>query len=173
MFIESLPAPVADRIGEEGRGFDYILHAMNVERILIGAEAIGIGHAALRKATAYAGERHVFGRAIGQNQSIQHPLAKCWMELEAANLMMLNSAWRYDAGLSCGAEANAGKYLAGEAGFRACEAAVLTHGGFGYAKEYHVERYLREAMLLRIAPVSIQLIMCFIAEKVLGLPRSY
>lgn len=173
LFIDNLPVPAGDLIGEEGRGFHHILHGLNPERVLAGAAAIGLGRAALKRATAYANERIVFDRPIGQNQGIQHPLAKCWMELEAANLMVMNAAWRYDAGLSCGAEANAGKYLAGEAGFKACEAAVLTHGGFGYAKEYHVERYLREAMLLRIAPISIQLIMCFIAEKVLGLPRSY
>lgn len=173
LFIENLPVPAADLIGEEGKGFYHILHGLNPERSLAAAAAVGLGRAALKRAAQYANERIVFDRPIGQNQGIQHPLAKCWMELEAANLMVMNSAWRYDTGLSCGAEANAGKYLAGEAGFKACEAAVLTHGGFGYAKEYHVERYMREAMLLRIAPVSIQLIMCFIAEKVLGLPRSY
>ena len=115
----------------------------------------------------------MFDRPIGKNQGVQHPLAKCWMELEAANLMVMHAAWKYDQGLACGAEANAAKYLAGEAGFKACETAVLMHGGFGYAKEYHVERYFRESMLLRIAPISIQLIMSYIAEKVLGLPKSY
>jgi acyl-CoA dehydrogenase len=173
LFIDALPVPVADRIGEEGRGFDYILHGMNAERILIAAEAIGLGRAALRKAIAYAGERVVFGRPIGQNQAIQHPLAKCWMELEAANLMTFKAASLFDNGASCGAEANAAKYLAAEAAFSACETAVMTHGGMGYAKEFHVERYLREAMIVRLAPVSPQLILCFIAEKVLGLPRSY
>ena len=173
LFIEGLPVPVADRIGEEGRGFEYILHGMNAERILIAAEAVGLGRAALRKATAYAGERSVFGRPIGQNQSIQHPLAKSWMDLEAANLMVFKAASLYDAGSSCAAEANAAKYLAAEAAFTACETAVMTHGGMGYAKEFHVERYLREAMIPRLAPVSAQLILCFIAEKVLGLPKSY
>nr|WP_246503588.1 acyl-CoA dehydrogenase family protein [Plastoroseomonas arctica] len=173
LFFDNLEVPVEDRIGEEGQGFGYILHGLNPERILIAAEAVGLGHAALRKATQYAKERRVFGRAIGQNQAIQHPLAENWMQLEAARLMILNAAWRYDQGLSCGAEANSAKYLAGEAGFNACQQAVMTHGGFGYAKEYHVERYLRESMIPRIAPVSPQLILCFIAEKVLGLPRSY
>ncbi|WP_043833721.1 acyl-CoA dehydrogenase family protein [Muricoccus aerilatus] len=173
LFIDDLPVPADDLIGEEGQGFRQILHGMNPERVLIAAAAVGLGHAAIRRASAYAKERIVFDRPIGQNQGVQHPLAKCWMELEAARLMVMQAAWRYDSGLSCGAEANAAKYLAGEAGFRACETAVLSHGGFGYAKEYHVERYMREAMLMRIAPVSTQLIMCFIAEKVLGLPRSY
>jgi len=173
LFIEALPVPAADRIGEEGRGFEYILHGMNAERILIAAEAVGLGRAALRKAVSYAGERIVFGRAIGQNQAIQHPLAKSWMELEAANLMAFKAASLYDGGVPCAAEANAAKYLGAEAGFAACEAAVMTHGGMGYAKEFHVERYLREIMIARLAPVSPQLILCFIAEKVLGLPKSY
>jgi acyl-CoA dehydrogenase len=173
LFIDGLRIPVEDRIGEEGKGFDYILHGMNPERILLGAEAIGLGRVALRRAAHYAKERVVFDRPIGMNQGIQHPLAERWMELEAANLMMLKAAWLYDQGKSCGAEANAAKYLGAEAGFRACETAVLTHGGMGYAKEFHVERYFREAMLPRIAPVSPQLIFCFIAEKVLGLPKSY
>ena len=173
LFIEALPVPAADRIGDEGQGFEYILHGMNAERILIAAEAVGLGRAALRKAAAYAGERIVFGRPIGQNQAIQHPLARCWMELEAANLMAFKAASLYDCGGSCGAEANAAKYLGAEAAFSACQAAVMTHGGMGYAKEFHVERYLREVMIARLAPVSPQLILCFIAEKVLGLPKSY
>jgi acyl-CoA dehydrogenase len=173
VFIDGLRVPVADRIGEEGRGFEYILHGMNPERILIAAEAIGLGRAALRRATQYAKDRVVFDRPIGQNQAIQHPLAQCWMELEAANLMVMKAATLYDAAKPCGAEANAAKYLAGEAGFNACQQAVMTHGGYGYAKEYHVERYLREVMIARIAPISPQLILCFIAEKVLGLPKSY
>jgi acyl-CoA dehydrogenase len=173
LFIESLPVPAADRIGEEGRGFDCILHGLNPERILLAAEAVGLGRAALARAAAYAKERVVFDRAIGENQSIQHPLARCWMELEAANLMVFKAAALYDSGAACGAEANAAKYLAAEACYRACETAVLTHGGMGYAKEYHVERYLREAMIPRLAPVSQQLVLCFIAEKVLGLPKSY
>ena len=173
LFIDNLPVRAEDMIGKEGDGFKTILHGMNPERSLAAAAAVGLGRVALKRAAKYANERIVFNRPIGKNQGVQHPLAKCWMELEAANLMVMNSAWRYDQGLECGAEANAAKYLAGEAGFHACEHAVLTHGGFGYAKEYHVERYFRESMLLRIAPISIQLIMCYIAEKVLGLPRSY
>ena len=173
LFIDALPVPAADRIGEEGRGFEYILQGMNAERILIAAEAIGLGRAALRKAANYAGERVVFGRPIGQNQAIQHPLAKCWMELEAANLMAFKAASLYDRNAPCGAEANAAKYLGAEAAFSACQTAVMTFGGMGYAKEFHVERYLREVMIARLAPVSPQLILCFIAEKVLGLPKSY
>jgi acyl-CoA dehydrogenase len=173
LFIEELPVPVADRIGEEGRGFEYILHGMNPERILIGAEAVGIGRAALRKAASYAKERIVFDRPIGQNQAIQHPLAACWMALEAANLMAFKAASLYDAGSPCGVEANAAKYLAGEAAFKACETALMTHGGMGYAKEFHVERYLREVLIARIAPVSPQMILCYIAERALGLPKSY
>ena len=173
LFIESFEIPVGDRIGEEGRGFEYILHGMNPERILIAAEAVGLGMLALERAAAYARERIVFNRPIGQNQAIQHPLAKNWMELEAAWLMTLSAAWQYDQGRPAGAAANAAKYLAGEAGFEACQQAVMTHGGFGYAKEFHVERYLREIMIPRIAPVSRELILSFIAEKVLGLPKSY
>jgi acyl-CoA dehydrogenase len=173
LFIENFQIPIEDRIGEEGKGFEYILHGMNPERVLIAAEAVGLGHAALKRATQYAKERVVFNRPIGQNQAIQHPLAVNWMELEAAWLMTLSAAWQYDQGLPCGAAANAAKYLAGEAGFNACQQAVMTHGGFGYAKEFHVERYLREVMIPRIAPISPQLVMCFIAERVLGLPKSY
>jgi acyl-CoA dehydrogenase len=173
LFIDGLQVPVEDRIGEDGRGFEYILHGFNPERILVAAEAIGLGRAALKRATAYAKERVVFGRPIGQNQAIQHPLAECWMELEAADLVMLKAAWQYDHGEPCGPAANAAKYLAAEAGFKACQTAVMTHGGYGYAKEFHVERYLREIMIPRIAPVTPQLILCFIAEKVLGLPKSY
>ena len=173
LFIEELPVPAADLIGDDGKGFDYILHGLNPERILIAAEAIGLGRAALERAVAYASERIVFDRPIGQNQAVQHPLARCWMELEAAQLMVFKAASLYDKGEPCGAEANAAKFLAAEACFRACETAMLTHGGMGYAKEYHIERYFREAMIPRLAPVSPQLILCFIAEKVLGLPRSY
>ena len=173
LFIDQLKVPVEDRIGEEGKGFYYILHGMNPERILIASEAVGLGRVALKRATQYAKERIVFGRSIGQNQGVQHPLAECWMELEAAELMVFKAAWKYDQGLPCGAEANSAKYLAAEAGFKACQTAVMTHGGYGYAKEYHVERYLREVLIARIAPISPQLILCFIAEKVLGLPKSY
>src|ERR1700709_519584 len=173
LFFENFEIPVEDRLGEEGRGFEYILHGMNPERILIAAEAVGLGQIALTRATAYAKNRVVFHRPIGKNQAIQHPLAKNWMELEAAWLMTLSAGWQYDQGFPCGPAANAAKYLAGEAGFQACEQAVMTHGGFGYAKEYHVERYLRESLIPRIAPISPQLILSFIAERVLGLPKSY
>jgi len=173
LFFEDFEIPVEDRLGEEGRGFEYILHGMNPERILVAAEAVGLGHCAISRAAGYAKTRIVFNRPIGKNQAIQHPLAKNWMELEAAWLMTLSAAWQYDQGLPCGPSANAAKYLAGEAGFHACEQAVMTHGGFGYAKEFHVERYLRESLIPRIAPVSRELILSFIAEKVLGLPKSY
>lgn len=173
LFIDGLRVPLEDRIGEEGRGFEYILHGMNPERVLIAGEAVGLGRKALEVAVKYAKEREVFDRPIGQNQSIQHPLAQSWMELEAAEMMAMRAAWKYDKGLPCGADANAAKYMAAEAGFNACQRAMATLGGYGYAKEYHVERYLREMMIPRIAPISPQLILCFIAEKVLGLPKSY
>jgi len=173
VFFEDMEVPEEDRIGEEGEGFRTLLHGLNPERVLVAAEGIGIGRVALERASRYARERVVFGRPIGQNQAIQHPLAKCWAELEAANLMVMKAAWLYDEGRPCGAEANAAKYLAGEAGFRACEQAVMTHGGMGYAQEYHVERYLRESLIPRIAPVSPQLILSYLAERVLDLPKSY
>ena len=173
LFIEDLPVPVGDRIGEDGEGFRLILHGFNPERILMAAEAVGLGRAALARAAAYAKERVVFDRPIGKNQAVQHPLARCWMELEAADLMVFKAATLYDRGEPCGAEANAAKYLAAEACWRACEQAVLTLGGMGYSREYHVERYLREAMIPRLAPVSRELVLCFIAERVLGLPKSY
>ncbi len=173
LFIDGLEVSVEDRIGEEGQGFRCLLHGLNPERILIAAEAVGVGRQALSRAVAYAKERVVFGRPIGQNQGIQHPLAENWMELEAAWLMVLRAAALYDAGEPCGAEANAAKYLAAEAAFRACERAVMTLGGMGYAAEYGVERLLREVLITRIAPVSPELIKCFIAERVLGLPKSY
>ncbi|RQM50293.1 acyl-CoA dehydrogenase family protein [Paraburkholderia tropica] len=173
LFIDNLRVPVEDRIGEEGKGFHYLLHGLNPERILIASEAVGLGRAALARATQYAKERVVFGRPIGQNQAIQHPLAQAWMSLEAADLMVMKAATLYDAGQPCGAEANSAKYLAAEAAFQACQTAIATLGGMGYAKEYHVERYLRECMIPRLAPVSPQMILCFIAEKVLGLPKSY
>src|SRR5258705_11116973 len=163
-FIDGLEVPVEDRIGEEGRGFEYILHGMNPERILIAAEGIGLGKAALRRATQYAKERVVFNRPIGKNQAIQHPLAQCSMELEAANLMIFKAASLYDAGEPCGAEANAAKYLAGEAGFNACQTAVMTHGGYGYAREDPVQRYLREVMISPIAPISPQLVLFYIVR---------
>ncbi len=173
LFIDGLEVPFEDRIGEEGKGFKYILDGMNPERVLLAAEAVGLGFAALKKATEYAKERIVFNRPIGMNQSVQHPLAKNWMELEAARLMVMCGAWQFDNGLNSGAAANAAKYLAAEAGLSACQNAVMTHGGFGYAKEFHVERYLREMMIPWIAPITPNLILCYIAERVLGLPKSY
>jgi acyl-CoA dehydrogenase len=173
VFFDGLPVPERDRIGEEGKGFDYILHGMNPERILIGAELVGLGRCAVKRAANYAKERIVFDRPIGQNQGIQHPLAANWLALEAAGLMVQKAAWLYDQGKPCGAEANAAKYLGGEACFDACQQAVMTHGGYGYAAEYHVERYLRESLVGRIAPITPQLILCYIAERVLGLPKSY
>ncbi len=173
VFFDALPVPEGDRIGDEGKGFEYILHGMNPERILIAAELVGLGRCAVKRAASYAKERIVFDRPIGQNQAIQHPLAANWMALEAAGLMVGKAAWLYDQGKSCGAEANSAKYLAGEACFDACQQAVMTHGGYGYAAEYHVERYLREALLGRIAPITPQLILCYVAERVLGLPKSY
>jgi acyl-CoA dehydrogenase len=172
-FYDNLIVPVECRIGEEGKGFRYILDSLNSERILNAAEVIGIGRRALEKAVAYAGEREVFGRKIGQNQSIQHPLAECWSELYAAELMTLHAAELEDAGKPCGAQANAAKYLAADAGFHACDRAIRTHGGMGYAREYHVERYFREMVATQLAPVSREMILCFLAERELGLPKSY
>lgn len=173
LFFDAMPVPAGDLIGEEGEGFRTILHGMNPERILIAAEAVGIGRAALARAVQYARERVVFDRPIGQNQAIQHPLAKAWIELEAAHLMVFRAATLHDAGGDCGAEANAAKYLSAEAAFAACQTAMLTLGGMGYSREYHVERYLRESLIPRIAPVSPHMILNHIAERVLALPRSY
>ncbi len=173
IFIDGLFIPEEDRIGEEGKGFSYILHSLNPERILVAAEAIGIGQDALRRAAKYARERVVFDRPIGMNQGIQHPLAERWMYLESAWHMTMRGAELYDQGLPCGAEANAAKFLGARAGHDAAWQAIATHGGFGYAKEYHVERLYREVAINRIAPITEQLIMCFIAEKVLDLPKSY
>ena len=173
VYFDNVEVPAADLVGKEGDGFKQILHGMNPERILVAAEAIGIGRAALAKATKYARERVVFGRPIGQNQGIQHPLAQAWMNLEAANLMVFKAASLYDTGEECGVEANAAKYLAGEAAFNACQTSMMSMGGMGFAKEYHVERYLRESFIPRIAPISPHLIMNYIAERVLELPRSY
>ena len=173
VFIDDLFIPEEDRIGEEGRGFSYLLDSLNPERVLVAVEGIGIGQDALDRAARYARERVVFGRPIGQNQGIQHPLAECWTGLESALLMAMKAAWLYDQGRPCGAEANAAKLLGGRAGYEACLRAVMTHGGMGYAKEYVVERLLREVMITRIAPVSEQLVLSFIAERVLGQPKSY
>jgi acyl-CoA dehydrogenase len=173
IYIDDLFIPEEDRIGEEGKGFGYILHSLNPERILIAAAAMGIGSDALRRAADYARERVVFDRPIGMNQGIQHPLAERWMYLESAWLMAQKAARLYDTGQPCGAEANAAKFLCARACHDAAWEAVSTHGGMGYAKEYHVERLYREAALTRLAPISEQLIKCFIAEKVLDLPKSY
>ena len=173
LFFDNFEIPADCLIGEEGRGFSYLLDSLNPERILNAAEVIGMGRRALEKAVAYANERVVFGRKIGQNQSIQHPLAQCWSELYAAELMTLHAAELYNSGQSCGAQANAAKYLAADAGFRACDRAVRTHGGMGYAAEYHVERYFREMVATQLAPVSREMILCYIAERELGLPKSY
>jgi acyl-CoA dehydrogenase len=172
-FYDNLVVPVEHRIGEEGQGFRYIMDSLNPERILNAAEVLGIGRRALAKAADYAGERVVFGRPIGQNQSIQHPLAECWAELYAAELMTLHAATLYDTGQPCAAQANAAKYLAADAGFHACDRAIRTHGGMGYAREYHVERYFREMVACQLAPVSREMILNFIAERELGLPKSY
>ena len=173
VFIDDVFIPDEDLVGEEGKGFSYILHSLNPERILVASEAIGVGRDAIRRAADYARDRVVFGRPIGQNQGIQHPLAECWAFLESAYWMVLRAGSLYVAGLSCGAEANAAKFLAGRAAFNACTQSVLTHGGMGYAREYQVERLFRESILLRIAPITEQLILSFLAEKVLGLPKSY
>lgn len=173
VFIDDIFIPEEDRIGEEGKGFSYVLHSLNPERVLVASEAIGVGRDAIRRASNYARDRVVFGRPIGQNQGIQHPLAECWAFLESAYWMCLRAASLYDAGLSCAAEANSAKFLAGRAAFNACTQAVLTHGGMGYAREYQVERLFRESILTRIAPITEQLILSFLAEKVLNLPKSY
>ena len=173
VFIDNLEVPKEDLIGEDGKGFRYLLHGLNAERILISASMVGLGRCALKKAADYARERVVFDRPIGMNQAIQHPLAESWAELEAAHLMAFHAAALYDSGLECGLQANAGKYLAAEAAFKACTNAVMTHGGMGYAKEFHVERYLRESLIHRLAPISPQLILSFLAEKALDLPKSY
>ncbi|MEO0791411.1 MAG: acyl-CoA dehydrogenase family protein [Pseudomonadota bacterium] len=173
VFLDDVFVPDDDLIGDEGKGFRYILDSLNPERVLIAVEAIGIGQDAVRRAAAYARDRVVFDRPIGTNQSIQHPIAESWMELEAAHLMALEAARLYDRGLPCAAQANAAKYLGAEAALKACTNAVRTHGGMGYAREYHVERLLREVMIPVLAPVSGQMILNFVAEKVLDLPRSY
>ncbi|KAH0592805.1 hypothetical protein MHUMG1_09450 [Metarhizium humberi] len=173
VFFDGWKVPCRDRIGDEGHGFKLIMHGMNAERILIGCEALGLGYAALRRAALYSNERVVFGRPIGQNQAIQHPLADSWMNLEAARLVLAQATRMYDDGYPGGEYANAGKYLAAEAAFKACERAVMCHGGMGYAKEYHVERYLREVLIPRIAPVTKEMICNYIGQRVLGLPKSY
>jgi acyl-CoA dehydrogenase len=173
VFYDGLPVHVSDRVGEEGRGFHYLLDGLNAERILIAFEAVALGRAALRRAADYAKDRRVFGRAIGQNQGVQFPLADSLARLEAADLVTWKAAALYDAGQPCGAEANMAKYLAADAAFQAADRAMDAHGGFGYASEFHVERYFRETKLWRVAPVSQNLVLAYLAERVLGLPRSY
>jgi acyl-CoA dehydrogenase len=173
VFYDNLRVPVSDRVGEEGRGFHYLLDGLNAERIVVALEAVGAGRQALRRATQYAKERNVFGRPIGMNQGVQFPLADSLAKLEAAELVALKAAWQYDNDLPCGDMANIAKYLATEAAFEACDRAVQTHGGYGYAKEYHVERYFRETRVWRIAPLAQNFVLAYIAEKMLGLPRSY
>lgn len=170
---DDLPVKVIDRVGEEGKGFRYILDGMNAERILIAAEALGTGRAALRRAVQYANERVIFNRPIGQNQGLAFPLAEARTRLDAAELMIRKAAFMIDDGQPCGAEANMAKFLAADAGYQAADQAMQVHGGFGYAKEYHVERYWREVRVMRIAPVSQEMVLNFVSEHVLGLPRSY
>lgn len=171
--FDDLFVPAAARIGEEGNGFKYLLDGLNPERILLAHEALGIGRAAIRRAVGYANERIVFGRPIGMNQGIAFPLAEAVTRLDAAELMARNAAWRYDQGLPCGREANMAKYLCADAGFKAADQAVQTHGGMGYAREYHVERYFRESRVLRLAPVSQEMVLNYVSQHVLGLPKSY
>ncbi len=170
---DDLPVALEDRVGDEGRGFEYLLDGINPERILVASEALGIGKVALAKAVAYAKDRVVFGRPIGQNQGVAFPLAEAHARLRAAELAIREASWRYDQGLSCGEQANQAKYLAADAGFATADQALQTFGGFGYAKEYDVERYWREVRLMRIAPISQEMVLNFIATHVLGLPRSY
>ncbi|WP_163756877.1 acyl-CoA dehydrogenase family protein [Mycobacterium botniense] len=173
LFIDNLKVPVEDRVGEEGKGFEYILDGLNPERMLIAAEALGIGRVALDRAVKYAGEREVFGRPIGMNQGIQFPLADSLARLDAAELMLRKATWLYDNGKPCGREANTAKYLCADAGFTAADRALQTHGGMGYAEEYHVARYFREARLMKIAPVSQEMILNYLGSHTLKLPRSY
>jgi acyl-CoA dehydrogenase len=173
LFIDDLRIPVEDRVGEEGKGFSYILHGLNPERMLIAAEALGIGRVALDRAVKYANERVVFDRPIGMNQGIQFPLADSLARLDAAELILRKATWLYDGGKSCGREANTAKYLCADAGFAAADRALQTHGGMGYAEEYHVSRFFRESRLMKIAPVSQEMILNFLGSHVLGLPRSY
>ncbi|MGY0499571.1 acyl-CoA dehydrogenase family protein [Nocardia sp. FBN12] len=173
LFIDDLRVPVEDRVGEEGQGFRYLLDGLNPERMLIAAEALGLGRVALDRAVRYAKERVVFDRPIGSNQGVQFPLADSLARLDAAELVLRKATWRYDNGKSCGREANTAKYLCADAGFTAADRALQTHGGMGYAEEYHVARYFRESRVMRIAPVSQEMILSFLGTHALGLPRSY
>ncbi len=171
--FDGLRVPVSDRVGDEGRGFSYLLHGLNPERILVAAEAIGIGRVAIEKAVAYATSRIVYGHPIGKNQGVAFPLAEAYARVHAAELAVREASWRYDAGLSCGEQANMAKWLAADAAFSAADHAMQVHGGFGFSTEYDVSRYWREARLMRIAPVPQEMILNYLAEHVLGLPRSY
>lgn len=171
--FDDLVVPVDQRVGEEGRGFTYLLDGLNPERILIAAEALGIGRVAIERAVAYANQRVVYGRPIGQNQGVAFPLADAYAHLHAAELVVREAGWRYDQGLPCGAQANLAKLLASDAAFTAADRAMQTHGGFGYATEYDIERYWKEARLMRLAPVPQEMVLNYVAEHVLGLPRSY
>ncbi|KXU82871.1 acyl-CoA dehydrogenase [Caballeronia megalochromosomata] len=173
VFIEGLEVPEENVVGEVGKGFRYLLDGLNPERIVVGMEAIGIGRAALDLAVDYANSRVIFDRPIGKNQAVAHPLAECWIRLEAAEIMAMKAAALYDSHKSCGAEANAAKFLGADAGYQACDQAMQTHGGYAYAKEYHIERLWREVRLLRLAPISQEMVLNFISNKVLGLPKSY
>ena len=173
LFIDDLVIPVEDRVGEEGKGFRYLLDGLNPERMLIAAEALGIGRVALDKAVQYGNERVVFGRPIGMNQAVQFPLADSLAQLDAAELVLRKATWLYDQGKPCGREANTAKYLCADAGFTAADRALQTHGGMGYAEEYNVARYFREARLMKIAPISQEMILNYLGSHVLGLPRSY
>jgi acyl-CoA dehydrogenase len=173
LFIDDLFIPDEDRIGEEGKGFRYLLAGLNAERIIVAGGCLGMGRTALRKAVDYVKERRVFGRPIGMNQGIQFPLAESLAKLDAVELLIRKAAWMYDNGLPCGKEANEAKYLASTWAFEACDRAMQVHGGYGYTSEYHVERFWRESRVQRIAPISNELVLAFLGEKVLGLPRSY
>ncbi|MDV6282582.1 MULTISPECIES: acyl-CoA dehydrogenase family protein [Rhodococcus] len=173
LFIDGLEIPVEDRVGEEGKGFKYILDGLNPERMLVASEALGIGRAALRRGVQYANEREVFGRPIGMNQGLQFPLADSLARLDAAELVLRKATWLYDNGKPCAREANMAKYLCADAGFQAADRALQTHGGMGYSEEYHVARYFREARLTKIAPLSQEMVLNYLGEHVLGLPRSY
>lgn len=173
LFIDDLRIPAEDRVGEEGRGFEYLLDGLNPERMLIAAEALGLGRVALDRAVRYANEREVFGRPIGKNQGIQFPLADSLARLDASELVLRKATWLYDQGKACGREANTAKYLCAEAGFEAADRAMQTHGGMGYSEEYHISRYFRESRVMRIAPISQEMILNYLGSHVLGMPRSY
>ena len=173
LFIDDLFIPDEDLIGEEGKGFKYLLAGLNAERIIVAGGCLGMGRAALRRAADYVKERRVFGRPIGMNQGVQFPLADSMAKLDAVELLIRKAAWMYDNGMPCGKEANEAKYLASTWAFEACDRAMQVHGGYGYTSEYHVERYWRESRVQRIAPISNELILAYLAEKVMGLPRSY